>query len=71
MSSVADAYVNDAFAAAHRNSPTLSGFSKSLPCFAGVLMAAEIKALSTAIDMTLLNHMLQFWVAQNVMTLFA
>ena len=50
LSSVADAYVNDAFAAAHRNSPTLSGFSKSLPCFAGVLMAAEIKALSTAID---------------------
>ena len=50
LSSVADAYVNDAFAAAHRNSPTLSGFSKSLPCFAGVLMAAEIKALTTAID---------------------
>jgi len=50
LSTVADAYVNDAFAAAHRNSPTLSGFSKSLPCFAGVLMAAEIDALTTAID---------------------
>ena len=49
LSSVADAYVNDAFAAAHRNSPTLSGFSKSLPCFAGVLMATEINALTTAI----------------------
>lgn len=50
LSSVVDAYVNDAFAAAHRNSPTLSGFSKTLPCFAGVLMAAEINALTTAID---------------------
>ena len=49
LSSVADAYVNDAFAAAHRNSPTLSGFSKSLPCFAGVLMATEINALTTAL----------------------
>ena len=50
LSSVADAYVTDAFAAAHRNSPTLSGFAKSLPCFAGELMAAEIDALSTAVD---------------------
>ena len=50
LSSVADAYVNDAFAAAHRNSPTLSGFAKSLPCYAGVLMASEIDALTTAIN---------------------
>ncbi len=49
LSSVVDAYVNDAFAASHRNSPTLSGFAKSLPCFAGELMASEIKALNTAI----------------------
>tara|TARA_B100001250_G_scaffold396431_1_gene402411 strand:- start:769 stop:2016 length:1248 start_codon:yes stop_codon:yes gene_type:complete len=50
LSSVADAYVTDAFAAAHRNSPTLSGFAKLLPCFAGELMAAEIHALSTAVE---------------------
>ena len=50
LSSVVDAYVTDAFAAAHRNSPTLSGFAKSLPCFAGELMAAEIHALSTAVE---------------------
>ena len=49
LSSVADAYVTDAFAAAHRNSPTLSGFARALPCFAGKLMSTEIHALSKAI----------------------
>ena len=50
LSSVADAYVTDAFAAAHRNSPTLSGFASSLPCFAGDLMSVEIHALSKAVN---------------------
>ncbi len=45
-----DAYVNDAFAASHRNSPSLSGFGKALPCFAGELMAKEIKALKMATE---------------------
>ena len=35
LAPLVDAYVFDAFAAAHRNSPTLSGFGKALPCFAG------------------------------------
>ncbi len=44
-----DAYVTDAFAAAHRNSPTLTGFAEDLPCIAGRLMQREINALQTAV----------------------
>ncbi|GIS41611.1 MAG: hypothetical protein Ct9H90mP14_0670 [Methanobacteriota archaeon] len=33
-----------AFAAAHRNSPTLTGFADDLPCIAGRLMQREINA---------------------------
>lgn len=44
-----DAYVTDAFAAAHRNSPTLTGFADDLPCIAGRLMQREISALQTAV----------------------
>ena len=49
LASVADAYVTDAFAAAHRRSPTLTGFTSSLPCIAGCLMENEIESLRTAI----------------------
>ena len=45
-----DAYVTDAFAAAHRNSPTLTGFADDLPCIAGRLMEREISALQTAVE---------------------
>ena len=31
LAPLVDAYVCDAFAASHRNSPTLSGFGKALP----------------------------------------
>ena len=44
-----DAYVTDAFAAAHRNSATLTGFADDLPCIAGRLMQREISALQTAV----------------------
>lgn len=44
-----DAYVTDAFGAAHRNSPTLTGFADDLPCIAGRLMEREISALQTAV----------------------
>ncbi|HIE81457.1 MAG TPA: phosphoglycerate kinase [Candidatus Poseidoniales archaeon] len=44
-----DAYVTDAFAAAHRNSPSLAGFAEELPCFAGRLMEREISALGLAV----------------------
>ena len=50
LSRVADAYVCDAFAAAHRNSPTLSGFGAALPCIAGALMQRELEALGSVID---------------------
>jgi phosphoglycerate kinase len=45
-----DVYVTDAFAAAHRNSPSLAGFSEIVPCIAGRLMATEIDNLQTAVN---------------------
>ncbi len=50
LASVCDAYVTDAFAAAHRNSPSISGFGTALPCFAGELMAREVEALRIATE---------------------
>ena len=50
LSPLVDAYVCDAFAASHRNSPSLSGFGKALPCFAGELMAKEVDALKMATE---------------------
>ena len=49
LSEVSDAFVTDAFAAAHRRSPTLTGFTKSLPCIAGTLMEKEISSLRIAL----------------------
>ncbi len=49
LSSVSDAFVTDAFAAAHRRSPTLTGFTKSIPCIAGTLMEKEISSLRMAL----------------------
>ncbi|MCS5534316.1 MAG: phosphoglycerate kinase, partial [Candidatus Poseidoniales archaeon] len=50
LAPLVDVYVCDAFAASHRNSPSLSGFGKALPCFAGELMAKEVKALKMATE---------------------
>ena len=50
LSSVADAYVTDAFGAAHRNSPTLTGFTEEIPCIAGRLMNKEIRSLELAVN---------------------
>jgi len=49
LSTVSDVYVTDAFAAAHRRSPTLTGFTHALPCIAGTLMEKEIRSLRTAL----------------------
>lgn len=46
LAPLVDAYVNDAFAAAHRNSPSQVAFQEVLPSAAGELLFAEIKALS-------------------------
>jgi len=49
LSEVADLYVTDAFAAAHRRSPTLTGFTNAIPCIAGRLMQSEIDSLRVAL----------------------
>lgn len=45
LSSVLDAYVNDAFAAAHRSQPSIVGFTEQLPSYAGRVMERELEAL--------------------------
>ena len=50
LSSVIDVYVTDAFAASHRNSPSLTGFVDSVPCIAGHLMSKEIHNLQIAVN---------------------
>ena len=50
LSMAADAFVNDAFACAHRNSPSITGFTNTLPCIAGELMNYELKKLGQALD---------------------
>jgi len=40
-----DCYVNDAFAAAHRNSPSMVAFQELLPSYAGRLLMQELSAL--------------------------
>lgn len=47
LSTVLDAYVNDAFAAAHRSQPSLVGFPTVLPSYAGRVMEAELDVLGS------------------------
>ena len=49
LSMIADAFVNDAFACAHRNSPSIVGFTNTLPCIAGELMNYELTKLGQAL----------------------
>ena len=49
LADVSDVYVTDAFAAAHRRSPTLTGFTHQMPCIAGTLMEREISSLRVAL----------------------
>ena len=49
LSAVSDVFVTDAFAAAHRRSPTLTGFTNSIPCIAGILMEKGMRSLRTAL----------------------
>lgn len=50
LSPLADYFVNDAFAAAHRSQPSLVGFAFMMPCAAGRVMENELKALYNAMD---------------------
>ena len=44
-----DAYVNDAFSAAHRAHASTHGLARRLPAYAGRLMEKELKALDAAL----------------------
>ena len=50
LSMIADAFVNDAFACAHRNTPSVVGFTNTLPCIAGELMNYELTKLGQALE---------------------
>jgi phosphoglycerate kinase len=49
LSSVGHIFINDAFGAAHRSSPSLVGLAEVLPSHAGRLMEHELKALGRAL----------------------
>ena len=50
LSKVADIYVNDAFATAHRSQPSIVGFPEVLPSVAGRLMEKELKTIHNVIS---------------------
>ncbi|MBU3901931.1 MAG: phosphoglycerate kinase, partial [Candidatus Thermoplasmatota archaeon] len=50
LSQIADYYINDAFAAAHRSQTSLVAFSETLPSVAGRTMEREIKMLGRALN---------------------
>jgi phosphoglycerate kinase len=50
LAKLADVYVNDAFASAHRSQASLVGFSVLLPTYAGRLMEREINGLGRALS---------------------
>jgi len=50
LTPLADLFVNDAFAAAHRSQPSLVGLCATLPTVAGRLMEAELRALNRVLD---------------------
>jgi phosphoglycerate kinase len=45
-----DYYVNDAFAAAHRNAPSMVAFQELVPSAAGILYDKEVTALNTVLE---------------------
>jgi phosphoglycerate kinase len=50
LAGYADLYVNDAFGTAHRAHASTVGITQFLPAYAGLLMEAEIKALSNLLE---------------------
>jgi phosphoglycerate kinase len=50
LASLADLYVNDAFAASHRAHASVVGVARYLPAYAGDLMLDELQALHRALD---------------------
>jgi phosphoglycerate kinase len=49
LAKLGDAYVNDAFSAAHRAHASTEGLARALPAYAGRTMEAELKALDAAL----------------------
>ena len=50
LAPLADLYVNDAFAAAHRNAPSMVAFQELLPTAAGIQLMDEYTALKSVLD---------------------
>jgi len=50
LAALADCYVNDAFAAAHRNSPSMVAFQQLLPSAAGILYDKEVSTLTKVLE---------------------
>ncbi|WFA10125.1 phosphoglycerate kinase [Tissierella sp. Yu-01] len=50
LSPLIDIYINDAFAAAHRNAPSMVAFQEIKPSAAGILMVEEIEALTRVMN---------------------
>jgi phosphoglycerate kinase len=50
LAPLADLYVNDAFAAAHRNSPSMVAFQELLPTAGGLQLLDEYTALKSVLD---------------------
>lgn len=50
LAPLADLYVNDAFAAAHRNAPSMVAFQELLPTAAGIQLMDEYSALKRVMD---------------------
>lgn len=50
LAAYADAYVNEAFPAAHREHASIVGVPKHLPCFAGKQFISEVDNISRALD---------------------
>ncbi len=50
LAGLAEVYVNDAFGAAHRAHASTVGVATYLPSYAGLLMAAEVEALSKLVE---------------------
>jgi len=50
LAGLADIFVMDGFAVAHRDSPSVSGVAKFLPAFAGLLVEEEVEGLTRVIN---------------------
>jgi phosphoglycerate kinase len=52
LAKLSDLFINDAFAAAHRAQPSLTGFTEVLPNLSGRVMEREVKMLNRAMKNT-------------------